>query len=104
MTSATMGLVMASAQPSGGNAAIRPFRVDMPEARLAELRRRIAATRCPSAELVNDSSQGVQCKMLQKLARYWEKEHDWRRVERRLKLGAEGISEPSLLELALIRR
>ena len=87
MTSATTGLVMASAQPSGGNTAIRPFRVDMPEARLAELRRRIAATRWPSAELVNDSSQGAQCKMLRKLARYWEKEHDWRRVGKRTQAG-----------------
>jgi Epoxide hydrolase N terminus len=64
--------------------AIRPFRVNVPEEELTELRRRIAATRWPSAELVNDSSQGVQSKMLQKLARYWEKEHDWRKVEKKL--------------------
>src|SRR5437016_2012346 len=63
---------------------IRPFHVDIPDEKLADLRRRIAATRWPSAELVTDSSQGVQSKMLQKLARYWEKEHDWRRVEKRL--------------------
>src|SRR5947209_1086530 len=63
---------------------IRPFHVDIPDEKLADLRRRIAATRWPSAELVNDSSQGVQSKMLQKLARYWEKEHDWRKVEKKL--------------------
>ena len=63
---------------------IRPFHVEIPDERLADLRSRIAATRWPSAELVNDSSQGVQSKMLQKLARYWEKEHDWRRVEKKL--------------------
>ena len=63
---------------------IRPFHVDIPDEKLADLRRRIAATRWPSAELVTDSSQGVQSKMLQKLARYWEKEHDWRKVEKTL--------------------
>jgi Epoxide hydrolase N terminus len=63
---------------------IRPFHVDIPDEKLADLRRRIAATRWPSAELVNDSSQGVQSKMLQKLARYWEKEYDWRKVEKKL--------------------
>src|ERR1700716_2888551 len=63
---------------------IRPFHVDIPDEKLADLRRRIAATRWPSAELVADSSQGVQSKMLQKLARYWEKEHDWRKVEKKL--------------------
>ena len=63
---------------------IRPFHVDIPDEKLADLRRRIAATRWPSAELVTDSSQGVQSKMLQKLARYWEKEHDWRKVEKKL--------------------
>jgi pimeloyl-ACP methyl ester carboxylesterase len=75
---------MPSAQQSGGSAAIRPFRVNVREEQLSELRHRIAATRWPSAELVNDSSQGVQSKMLQKLARYWEKEHDWRKVEKKL--------------------
>src|ERR1041385_1969752 len=63
---------------------IRPFRVDIPDEKLADLRRRIAATRWPSAELVNDSSQGVQSKMLQTLAHYWEQEHDWRKVEKQL--------------------
>ena len=63
---------------------IRPFHLDIPDEKLADLRRRIAATRWPSAELVTDSSQGVQSKMLQKLARYWEKEHDWRKVENTL--------------------
>src|SRR3982074_1276293 len=63
---------------------IRPFHVDIPDEKLADLRCRVAATRWPSAELVTDSSQGVQSKMLQKLARYWEKEHDWRKVEKKL--------------------
>src|SRR5437660_2535871 len=63
---------------------IRPFRVDMPEEAIADLRRRIAATRLPSKELVADRSQGVQLATIQELARYWENEYDWRRCEARL--------------------
>ena len=63
---------------------IRPFRVDMPEEAIADLRRRIAATRWPSKELVADRSQGVQLATLQELARYWAAEYDWRRCEARL--------------------
>ena len=62
--------------------AIRPFQVEIPEEELAELRRRIAATRWPSAELVADRSQGVQLATLQALARYWTTEYDWRKCER----------------------
>ena len=50
---------------------IRPFRVDMPDEAIADLQRRIAATRWPSGELVTDRSQGVQLATIQKLARYW---------------------------------
>ena len=63
---------------------VRPFRVEVPEEDLAELRRRIAATRWPSKELVADRSQGVQLATLQALARYWATGYDWRRVEARL--------------------
>jgi pimeloyl-ACP methyl ester carboxylesterase len=63
---------------------IRPFRVDVPDEELAELRRRIAATRWPTTELVPDRSQGVQLAMLQELARYWTSEYDWRTCEARL--------------------
>src|SRR6201994_2701872 len=63
---------------------IRPFRVDMPEEAIAGLRRRIAATRWPSRELVTDRSQGVQLATLQELARYWTTEYDSRRCEARL--------------------
>jgi pimeloyl-ACP methyl ester carboxylesterase len=64
--------------------AIRPFRVNAPEADLADLRRRIAATRWPTKELVKDRSQGVQLATLRELARYWTTEYDWRKVEARL--------------------
>ena len=64
--------------------AIRPFRIEVPEAQLAELRRRIAATRRPTRELVGDRSQGVQLATITALARFWETEHDWRACEARL--------------------
>src|ERR671917_1742597 len=63
---------------------IRPFRVDVPEEDLVELRRRIAATRWPSKELVEDRSQGVQLATVQELARYWETDYDWRKAEAKL--------------------
>jgi pimeloyl-ACP methyl ester carboxylesterase len=63
---------------------IRPFQVEIPEEELAELRRRIKATRWPSKELVADRSQGVQLATLQALARYWTTDYDWRTCEARL--------------------
>ena len=70
--------------PVGEEAAVRPFHVDVPEEKLAELRRRIAATRWPSKELVEDRSQGVQLATLRELARYWETNYDWRKAEAEL--------------------
>ena len=64
--------------------AIRPFRVSIPEKDLLDLRRRIAATRWPTKELVGDRSQGVQLATLKELARYWGTEYDWRKTEARL--------------------
>jgi pimeloyl-ACP methyl ester carboxylesterase len=63
---------------------IQTFHVDIPDEELAELRRRIAATRWPTKELVEDRSQGVQLDPLQKLARYWETDYDWRKAEAKL--------------------
>jgi pimeloyl-ACP methyl ester carboxylesterase len=63
---------------------IRPFRVDVPQQEIEELRRRIAATRWPSRELVADRAQGVQLATMQELARYWTTDYDWRRCEARL--------------------
>ena len=63
---------------------IRPFQIDMPEEAIADLRRRITATRRPSRELVADRSQGVQLATIQELSRYWATEYDWRRCEARL--------------------
>ena len=58
---------------------IRPFRIEIPEEQLDDLRRRIAATRWPSKELVPDRSQGVQLATTQALARYWTSDYDWRK-------------------------
>ena len=63
---------------------IRPFRVDVPDEAIAELRRRIAATRSPSREVVADRSQGVQLATIQELTRYWTTDYDWRACEARL--------------------
>jgi pimeloyl-ACP methyl ester carboxylesterase len=65
-------------------ATVRPFHVEVPEEDLVELRRRIAATRWPSKELVADRSQGVQLATMQALARYWTTDYDFGRLEARL--------------------
>jgi len=67
-----------------GETEIRPFRVDMPDEAIADLRRRIAATRWPAKELVADRSQGVQLATTQELTRYWAADYDWRVCEARL--------------------
>ena len=63
---------------------IRPFQAGLPGEAIADLQRRVAATRWPSRELVTDRSQGVQLAMIQELARYWTSDYDWRRCEARL--------------------
>jgi pimeloyl-ACP methyl ester carboxylesterase len=63
---------------------VRAFQIAIPEEQINDLRRRIAATRWPARELVEDRSQGVQLATLQELARYWTAEYDWRRCEARL--------------------
>ena len=69
---------------AGEGAAIRPFRVNVPDEALADLRRRIAATRWPDKETVADETQGVQLATVQSLIRYWGTDHDWRKVEAKL--------------------
>jgi pimeloyl-ACP methyl ester carboxylesterase len=73
---------MMSSMPANGE--IRPFRVDMSDEAIADLRRRIAAARLPSKELVDDRSQGVQLATIQELARHWAGGYDWRACEARL--------------------
>jgi pimeloyl-ACP methyl ester carboxylesterase len=65
--------------------AIRPFHIKVPEDQLVDMRRRIAATRWPEKETVTDASQGVQLATIQKLAKYWGTDYDWRKCEAKLK-------------------
>src|SRR6266487_2179559 len=74
----------AEPSPAAEDTTIQPFRVDIPDEALDDLRRRIAAARWPTRELVTDRSQGVQLATLQELARYWATDYDLRRVEARL--------------------
>jgi len=92
----------AGAQQTGTDkSALRPFKVNFPEAQLAELRRRIQATRWPERETVTDASQGVQLSMTQKLARAWT-EYDWRACEARLNALPHFITEIDGLDIHFI--
>src|SRR5262245_29610816 len=92
----------AAADETTGVAAIRPFRVNVPEAKLVDLRRRIAATQWPEKEQVEDSSQGVQLRTMQSLARFWATEHDWRKVEAKLNALPQFITEIDGLDIHFI--
>jgi pimeloyl-ACP methyl ester carboxylesterase len=81
---------------------IRPFHVDVPEEELVDLRRRIASTRWPEKELVDDQSQGVQLATIQQLARYWGTEYDFRRFEARLNALPQFITEIDGLDIHFI--
>src|SRR4029079_18875812 len=82
--------------------AIRPFDVDVPEAELTELRRRINATRWPERETVTDATQGVQLATMQKLADYWATDYNWGRCEAQLKALAHFITEIDGLDIHFI--
>jgi pimeloyl-ACP methyl ester carboxylesterase len=75
---------VATAKPAAAPV-IRPFTIETPEADLEDLRARIAATRWPEKETVDDQSQGVQLETMRALARYWLNDYDWRKVEAKLK-------------------
>src|SRR5687767_4482116 len=83
-------------------AEVRPFHVNVPEAELVELRRRILATRWPERETVADFSQGVPLATMQKLARYWAEEYDWRKVEAKLNALPNFITEVDGLDIHFI--
>ena len=72
---------------------IRPFHLEIPQEQIDDLRRRLAATRLPTRELVEDRSQGVQLATIQELARYWKTEYDWRRVEAKLNALPQFVTE-----------
>src|SRR5262245_44205344 len=70
--------------PARGKDAIRPFHVEFSDEALTDMKRRIVAMRWPPKEIVGDQSQGVQLATLQKLARYWATDYDWRKAEAKL--------------------
>jgi pimeloyl-ACP methyl ester carboxylesterase len=89
-------------QTDSDKTAIRPFHVNVPEAELTELRKRINATRWPEKEPVTDHSQGVPLATMQKLARYWATDYDWRKVEAKLQALPNFITEIDGLDIHFI--
>ena len=87
---------------SSDNTAIRPFRVNVPETELTELRRRINSMNWPERETVPDATQGVQLATIQALARYWGKDYDWRKCETRLNALPQFITEIDGLDIHFI--
>jgi pimeloyl-ACP methyl ester carboxylesterase len=100
-SAATLGIAAAGAAASAPDS-IRPFRVNIPEAVLADLRRRLAQTRLPDKETVTDYSQGVPLKTVQRLLRYWQTGYDWRKVETRLNSYPQFITEIDGLDIHFI--
>jgi pimeloyl-ACP methyl ester carboxylesterase len=82
--------------------AIRPFSVNIPEAELVELRRRIVATRWPARETVTDDSQGVPLDLIAALARYWADDYDWRKCEAKLNALPQFITEIDGLDIYFV--
>src|SRR5215213_10659138 len=88
--------------PVGEGVAVRPFRIDVPEEDLLDLRRRITATRWPDPETVSDRSQGVQLTKLQPLVEYWGTDYDGRKVEAKLNALPHFITEIDGLDIHFI--
>src|SRR6266496_1533031 len=92
LTTAAMAIAAAGAAslfpvhpaPAATGDAVRPFRINVPEEDLADLRRRVLATRWPDRETVNDASQGIQLAKIKPLVAYWGSGYDWRKAEARL--------------------
>jgi pimeloyl-ACP methyl ester carboxylesterase len=82
--------------------AIRPFRINIPEASLTDLRQRVLATRWPAKETVTDQSQGVQLAKIQALVRYWGTDYDWRKVEAKLNALPMFVTEIDGLDIQFI--
>jgi pimeloyl-ACP methyl ester carboxylesterase len=94
--------VMTEVETGSDKTEIRPFHVNVSDADLAELRKRINATKWPERETVSDESQGVQLATTQQLARYWATDYDWRKVEKRLNAVPNFITEIDGLDIHFI--
>jgi pimeloyl-ACP methyl ester carboxylesterase len=95
-------LLPGSVRAAVGDKPIRPFRVNFPEDQLVDLRRRVRASRWPDKETVASDSQGVRLETIEKLARYWETEHDWRKIEARLNVLPQFVTEIDGLDIHFI--
>jgi pimeloyl-ACP methyl ester carboxylesterase len=108
LIAAAFGLLQSTAPsyaqtaPSAEGKAIRPFKINFPEEALTDLRRRVVATRWPEKEPVSDHSQGVPLATMQKLAKYWANEYDWRKCEARLNAVPNFITEIDGLDIHFI--
>ncbi len=103
MTDTMTDTMIDPALPSvAASSGIRPFHVRVPDAELAELRRRILATRWPEKEQVGDESQGVQFATTRKLAHYWSTEYDWRKAEAKINAVPHFITEIDGLDIHFI--
>jgi pimeloyl-ACP methyl ester carboxylesterase len=108
-TSAAAGLSVTVAGPAAADSigdvapsSIRPFRVNVPDEALVDLRRRLAATRWPERETVPDESQGAPLATIQELVRYWQADYDWRKVEARLNALPQFLTEIDGLDIHFI--
>ena len=98
----TAGLLPTQLAAATAAEAVRPFKVHFPESDLADLRRRVAATRWPDRETVTDDSQGVRLATMRKLAQHWQSSHDWRKVEAGLNALPQFITEIDGLDIHFI--
>ena len=100
MSAASSSPARSAVVAEGG--AIRPFHETVPETELAELRRRVTATKWPERETVTDASQGVQLATIQAVARYWATDYDWRKIEAKLNVLPQFITEIDGLDIHFI--
>ncbi|RWX16746.1 epoxide hydrolase [Rhizobium hidalgonense] len=96
------GLLPSPSASAATSDEIRPFRVDIPEADLVDLRRRVLATRWPEGETVDDQSQGIKLEKIRPLVAYWGKGYDWRKAEAKLNALPQFITEIDGLEIHFI--
>ena len=96
------GAIQPATEQAAAYTAIRPFHFEATQADLADLRKRILATKWPEREQVADATQGVQLGTMQKLAQYWAKEHDWRKCEAKINAVPNFITEIDGLDIHFI--
>ncbi len=89
-------------EQAAAKTALRPFRVNVPEAELTELRRRVKTTAWPERETVRDATQGVQLATMQALARYWATDYDWRKIEAKMNALPQFMTEIDGLDIHFI--